>query len=47
MAKLHINLDTTDESFSLHNNDTVAKFPIFGLLTIYCFSLHNNDTVAK
>ncbi|MGL4647290.1 MAG: hypothetical protein ACRCVI_01035 [Mycoplasmoidaceae bacterium] len=33
--------------FSLHNNDTVAKYSILSLDLINRFSLHNNDTVAK
>ncbi|MGL4647295.1 MAG: hypothetical protein ACRCVI_01060 [Mycoplasmoidaceae bacterium] len=34
-------------SFSLHNNDTVAKYPSLAEIFILSFSLHNNDTVAK
>ncbi|MGL4647299.1 MAG: hypothetical protein ACRCVI_01080 [Mycoplasmoidaceae bacterium] len=38
---------TIQVSFSLHNNDTVAKFTPYFLSFTISFSLHNNDTVAK
>ncbi|MGL4647294.1 MAG: hypothetical protein ACRCVI_01055 [Mycoplasmoidaceae bacterium] len=47
MAKFTLYIRLSLFRFSLHNNDTVAKYPQLYRNYELSFSLHNNDTVAK